>query len=129
MTGHRSPAAALRVHAQGLYYLEAAAELLISHHTWLHRRDFSALIETFPGSDGTGLAHIDWHAAISGLRNGQLPCSSSEGAILRIAASLAEGIPVDLRDALSNLDRNNTLLVTRAVESATGNHPKPDPLK
>jgi hypothetical protein len=129
MTGHGSPATALRVHAQGLYYLEAAAELLISHHTWLHRRDFSGLINTFPASDGTGLAHIDWHVAISALRNGQLPCSSSESAILRIAASLAEGIPVDLRDALSNLDHNNTLLVTRAVEHATGNHLKLDPLK
>jgi hypothetical protein len=32
---------------------------------------------------------------------GQLACSPSQSAMLRIAASLAEGIPVDLRDMLT----------------------------
>jgi hypothetical protein len=43
---------------------------------------------------------IDWPAAVAALDTGGLPCSSGERQILRLAASLAEGIPVDLRDAL-----------------------------
>ena len=40
--------------------------------------------------------------------------------MLRIAASLAGGIPVDLRDALTGLDTRNTELVRDAVTRATG---------
>jgi hypothetical protein len=35
-------------------------------------------------------------------------------------ASLAEGIPVDLRDALTGLDGHNAELVCHAVKHATG---------
>lgn len=69
-----------------------------------------------------GLACVDWHAATTALQDGQLPCSGSESAMLRIAASLAEGIPVDLRDTLTRLDSHNASLVTHAVEHATGHH-------
>jgi hypothetical protein len=41
--------------------------------------------------------------------------------MLRIAASLADGIPVDLRDALSGLDSTNISLVAAAVLHANGN--------
>ena len=48
---------------------------------------------------------IRWNAAIHALEAGQLPCSGSEQAILRIAASLADpGIAVRLRENLGNLD-------------------------
>ena len=57
----------------------------------------------------------DWPAAIAALDAGALPCSGSEGQMLRIAASLAEGIPVDLRDALTRLDSDNLDLVVQAV--------------
>ena len=40
--------------------------------------------------------------------------------MLRIAACLADGIPVDLRDALTGLDARNTELVRDAVTRATG---------
>ena len=40
--------------------------------------------------------------------------------MLRIAASLADGIRVDLRDALTELDARNTDLVRDAVTRATG---------
>lgn len=49
-------------------------------------------------------AYVNWAAAVTALDTGLLPCASSEGQPLRIVASLAEGIPADLRDALSVLD-------------------------
>ena len=41
MTSPARLATALRAHAQGLYCLEAAAELLIAG-SWLHRADFTS---------------------------------------------------------------------------------------
>lgn len=73
-------AAALRNHAQGLYCLEAAAELLIAQ-SWLHRADFTSQFVTFehglPGSQPTAI--VDWPAAITALDAGDLPCSASGG--------------------------------------------------
>jgi len=64
---------------------------------------------------------IRWTAAIGALEAGQLPCSSSEQAILRIAASLADpGIAVRLRENLGNLDARNITLVTDAIAAANG---------
>jgi hypothetical protein len=114
--------AALRAHARGLYCLEAAVELLIGHASWLRRADFfHRFVHTAPGlTDGTPMAPIDWLDAISALDQGRLPCSGSEGRILRLAASLAHGIPVDLRDALSSLDSHNTDLLSHVIRHATG---------
>ena len=65
-----------------------------------------------------------YSAGTSGLNfripNTHLPCSGSEGRILRLAASLAHAIPVDLQDALTGLDHHNTALTLAAVERATG---------
>jgi len=121
MTSHAELASALRAHAHGLYCLEAAAELLISHRAWLRRSDFTSLIATSHQPGDADLACINWHAVITALQDGQLPCSGSETAVLRIAASLAEGIPVDLHETLTRLDNHNANLVTRAVQHATGN--------
>jgi hypothetical protein len=64
---------------------------------------------------------IRWNAAITALESGQLPCSGSEQAILRIAASLARpGIAVRLRENLGNLDARNITLVTDAIAAANG---------
>jgi hypothetical protein len=49
-----------------------------------------------------------------------LPCSGGEGLILRIAASIAEGVPVDLREAVTGLDEGNIALVAGAVLHAAG---------
>jgi hypothetical protein len=114
---HELPAG-LRAHASGLYSLEAAAELIIGHRTWLRHTDFTAFITT-----GTALASIDWPAAITALDTGGLPCSGSEQRILRLAASLADGIPVSLHDALTGLDDHNINLVTTAVLHASGRRP------
>jgi hypothetical protein len=59
-------------------------------------------------------------AAITSLETRHLPCSGSEGQILRIVASLADGIPLDLHDNLTGLEPNNIGLVCRAVPHTSG---------
>ncbi len=117
-------AGALRAGAAGLYPLEAACELLISTR-WLHRDDFACFIRTGTSlTDGvTELAEIDWQAAITARDTGQLPCSGGENRILRLAASIATGIPVDLHQALSGLDETNINLIVRAARHANGQRP------
>ncbi len=117
-------AGAVRAGAAGLYSLEAACELVIGPG-WLHRDDFSSFVSTVTSiTDAvTGLAHIDWQAVISSRDAGLLPCGSGENRILRLAASIAVGIPVDLNDALSGLDQSSIALVVRAVRHANGQRP------
>ena len=117
-----SSAEPLRAHARGLHAAEAAAELLINHATWLRRDAFtSRFLHSPPGHPP--MAHIDWVDAITALDSGQLPCSSGEGRILRLAASIADGIPVDLRDALTSLDQRNAELLVQAIRHANGHRP------
>jgi hypothetical protein len=121
MTGTADLNAALRAHARGLYCLEAAVELLISHGCWLRREDFLRSVHTAPAvSDPNPMAPIDWPNAITALDRGQLPCSGGEARMLRLAAGLAEGVPVDLRDALTSLDSVNADLVAHTLTHATG---------
>jgi hypothetical protein len=96
--------------------------LLIGHRRWLHRDDFvDEFIETGRGSVGrAAMAFCDWTAVAAGLDAGRLPCSGSEERVLRIAASLVEGIPVDLGAALSGLDEATIVLVAQAVVHANG---------
>lgn len=114
---------ALRAHAHGLHPLEAATELLISHGSFLSRSDFRDRFvhhSTSITDDTTTLANIDWPAAVTALDTAHLPCSTSQQQILRIAASLAHGIPVDLHDTLTGLDQHNIQLVITAVLHASG---------
>ena len=92
--------AALRACAAGYYPAEAGTELLIRHDCFLRRRDFAGFVHTGTSiTDGvTQMAQIDWHAAISALHAGQLPASGGERRILQLAASIAAGTPVSLRD-------------------------------
>ena len=114
-------AAALRAAADGLDADQAAAELIISHGACLERGEFSRYITTEPSiSDGTALALIDWDAALSALDRGGLAVSGSERHILLIAASLAAGHPVSLRDVIPGLDQRNLHLVTTAIRRAGG---------
>jgi hypothetical protein len=71
-------------------------------------------------ANGTVLAVVDWEAALTGLQAGRLPCSGSEAAVLRLAASIAEGMPVDVGSALCGLDERNAALVAAAVLHAAG---------
>ncbi|HZD02061.1 MAG TPA: hypothetical protein VFA46_18275 [Actinomycetes bacterium] len=66
------------------------------------------------------LALVDWQAAVGALDAGRLVCSGSEAQVLRLAASIAEGVPVDLGAAVTGLDQTNIALVARAVLHANG---------
>jgi hypothetical protein len=116
----------MRAWAKGLLCAEAAVELLIGHRWWLCRKDFAS-VAVKPGRNvftGTAVAGIDWQAADRALESGALPCSSGEGQVLRIAASIAAGIPVDLREAVTGLDEGNAVLAATAVLHAAGHrHP------
>ena len=120
--------AALRACARGLYPLEAGVDLLISNASWLDREDFQdQFIHTAISlTDGvTTMAEIDWQAAISALDARHLPCSGGEERMLRLAASLAGGTPVSLRDTLTGIDHRNIELVITAVLHAWGQRPEP----
>jgi hypothetical protein len=114
--------AALRNCAAGLLPLEAGTGLLIANGTFLHRDDFTSRFIEHGTSNGTPMAAIDWDAAITALHGGRLPCSGGERRILQLAASLAGGIPVDLRDTATGLDSDNTDRLVAAILHASGNH-------
>ena len=101
--------------ASGYSSDEAAVTLLIGHDTWLHRADF---VRTCVSVDEPA-AFIDWRAAVAALDAGELPCSTSEAAVLRIAAGLG-AVAVDLRAMLGGLDARNIVLVAEAVLHANG---------
>jgi hypothetical protein len=110
------------VWAEGLLSAEAAVELLIGHRLWLFRGDFLG-IAVEPGWEvfsGRVVAVVDFGAAARALEAGVLPCSGSEGRVLRIAASIAEGVLVDLREAVTGLDEGNAVLAAGAVLHAAG---------
>ena len=116
-------AAALRACAAGFYPTEAAAELLITHASWLCREDFREDYVDVATSitDGiTTMAAVGWPAAIAALDAGGLPGSGGERRVLRPAASLADGIPVDLRDAFTGMDTVNVDRAVRAMLHASG---------
>jgi hypothetical protein len=108
--------------ADGLCADVAAVMLIDRHGHFLHQPTFRRLIAAGSSiTTGQPLAVIRWNAAIHALESGQLPCSGSEQAILRIAASLADpGIAVRLRENLGNLDHRNIALVTDAITAANG---------
>jgi len=121
-------AAALHAHARGIYPSEAAVALVIDHQYWLTRADFlTGFTGTFPGfTDGTPMAAVCWPEAVAALDRGQLSGSGSENRILRLAASLADGIPVDLQSAVSGLDDTNLQHVVTAIRHAAGRRPDQD---
>jgi hypothetical protein len=112
----------LREQAKGLFCEEAAIELLIGHRCWLLRDDFvDKFVEIFENADtGAQMAFVDLSAAAEALGSGCLPCSSSEGQVLQLAASIAEGVLVDLRDTVCGLDATNAGLGARALLHAAG---------
>jgi hypothetical protein len=114
-------AAAIRGWAKGWFPTEAAAELLISHRAWLLREDFLQVAVVFRWDvfRDSRVAVVDFVAAADAVQ-GVLPCSDGERQVLLIAASIAEGIPVDLREAALGLDAVNAARAARAVCHAAG---------
>jgi hypothetical protein len=108
--------------AAGLCADTAAVALIAAHGHFLHHPGFRRVIAA--GSSmltGEPTAVIRWRAAVHALDTGRLPCSTSEEAVLRIAASLGDpAIGVHLRQVLGGLDRRNITLVTAAITAANG---------
>ena len=108
--------------ATGIPADAAAVELLARHDHFLHRPEFRRLIAAGSAiSSGEPVAVIRWRATVHALDRGQLPCSRTEAAILRIAASIGDDtVGVHLRTLLSGLDHRNITLVTDAITRANG---------
>jgi hypothetical protein len=108
--------------AAGICADTAAAGLITGHGHFLHQPAFRRLVAA--GSSicsGEPVAVIRWKTAIHALDTGRLPCTGSEEAVLRIAASLGDqDIPVHLRAVLGGLDHRNITLVTAAITTANG---------
>jgi hypothetical protein len=112
---------AVRAWAKGWLPTEAAAELLIGHRTWLLREDFLqvAVEVRWEVFRDRRVAAVDFAAAADAVQ-GVLPCSEGERQVLLVAASIAEGIPVDLREAALCMDAVNAARAARAVCDAAG---------
>ncbi len=119
-----SLAAALRACASDIHALEAGVGLLIAHGTFLHRVDFTS---RFLLHGTAGMAAVDWDAATVALTAGELPCSGGEQRILRLAASLAGGIPVELNDTVTGFDQHNTQRLVTAIRRASGQRQPREP--
>ena len=108
--------------AAGICADTAAVALITAHDHFLHQPGFRRIIAA--GSSiysGQPVAVIRWRAAVHALDTGRLPCTGSEQAVLRIAASLGDpAIPVRLRSVLGGLDSRNITLVTTAITAANG---------
>ena len=115
---------ALCEHALGVNAEFAAVDLIANHAVWLHRPDFAPFIQRgHYHATGQPMATIRWRAAHTALQRGQLPCAGSETNVLRIAASLAAGIPISLRHVLGSLDHRNIAHVIRAIGLANDTWP------
>ena len=68
---------------------------------------------------GRRIARVDFAAAADAVQ-GVLPCSAGERQVLLVAASIAEGIPVDLREAALTLDAGSVAGIAQAVCHAAG---------
>jgi hypothetical protein len=121
----------LRAWANGLYTCEAAVELLIGHGVWLHRKSFlsrcvDAVDDGWFNGEDVAMAFIDWEAARAGLDDDQLPGSSSELRMLRLAISLAGGdtdpTAAPLAELIPGLDHTNAALVLESIAHLAGWH-------
>ena len=112
--------------AKGLLAAEAAVELLIGHRLLLYRDDFGEVAVEFGREPFSGqvMVAVDFEAVAgalaAGALAGALPCAGSAGRVLRLAASIAAGVPADLGNAVSGLDASSTGLVACAVLHAVG---------
>ena len=70
------------------------------------------------------IAAVDFAAAAEAVQ-GVLPCSDGERQVLLVAAGIAEGIPVDLREAALCMDAVNAARAVRAICHAACGVPEP----
>jgi hypothetical protein len=103
----------LRAWAKGSYSLEAAVELLIRSFGGRFAQPGWPWVRT-----DDGYPWIDFQEIPRAFG----PLSSGERQLLLIAASLADGVMVDLGDAVGDLDRRHLGLVLAALSHAGGTH-------
>jgi hypothetical protein len=109
--------------AVGDYTDEAAVLLLINFGHWLPQLQSADLITLVPEVEGEGLwAQIAWPDLEPALAAGLVFGSSGEVRVLRAAASIADGHPVDLGDLTGGLDRRALTLFLAAIAHAAGSH-------
>ena len=130
LSGDELRAALLRA-ASGVHTTEAAIRLLLAHGSWTLRLDGAGLITVSEATTAAGskscYAEVLWEEVIANIDAGHLLIGSgSEIRLLRIAASLAAGIPVDLADAVTGLDSHNLALVLAAIAHANGSQEHKD---
>ena len=113
-------AEALMRSAKGLLAQEAGVRLLVEHGLWPARLAQEGLVATAT-EGGLIYAEVRWDEAVEALTT-RLVASGGERRVLLVAASLAGGVPVDLSDAVSGLDRANLSLVLAALSHANGSH-------
>jgi len=105
--------------ASGMDTCEAAIRLLVAHGVWpvrLAAAHFVGLSDADEPEEPR-YAWVGWRYAVAALDAGTLTGGSgSDNRVLRIAASLSElGVPVDLVDAVTGLDRHDLGLVLGGV--------------
>lgn len=105
----------LRDWARGIYPLEAGVELVV--------RSCGGRFAS-PGNPWICKSSASqWYVDVDELTEDELaPLSGGETALLRVAAALLGGTPVDLNDTLPRLDRASLELTLAAVAHASGSH-------
>ncbi len=111
--------------AVGDYAAEAAVLLLVNSGHWLAQLQAAGLIAIAldgDAADGGPWAAVQWTDLDGALRRGAIAGSGVQLRVLRAAASIAEGHPVDLGDLAGGLDRPALTLVLAALAHAAGSH-------
>jgi hypothetical protein len=118
--------------AVGDYTSEAAVLLLANAGHWLPTLAAADLVtietdddDTAPPTGqvpGIAWAAITWTELQPALAAGRIEGSSGQLRLLRAAASIADGRPVDLGDTASGLDRRHLQLLLAALSHAGGSH-------
>ena len=109
--------------AVGDYAVEAAVLLLADSGYWLPQLQGAGLIALDVDVDEGGpWAAVQWADLDRALRTGVVSGSGGQLRLLRAAASLADGQPVDLADLTAGVDRKELTLLLAALAHAAGSH-------
>jgi hypothetical protein len=111
--------------AVGDYSAEAAVLLLVNSGHWLPQLQAAGLIAIALDGDPDGggpWAAVQWTDLDGALRAGAISGSGVQLRVLRAAAGIAEGHPVDLGDLAAGLDRPALILLLAALAHAAGSH-------
>jgi len=114
--------------AVGDYAVEAAVLLLANSGHWLPQLQAAGLIAIALDEDADGgpWAAVQWSDLDGALRTGVISGGSGQLRLLRAAAGLAEGQPLDLADLTAGVDRPELTLLLAALAHAAGSHEHED---